>query len=225
MRKCTTWLLPLLPAPANGGFEMKLYHGTSAARLPEILKEGLKPRGRGAGNWKHTIESNPNYVYLTNAYAIHFAAAATKTGDMAVIEVDVSPLNLAADEDFLEQVSRKEGPAPIGASMNVRTKWYRKRLDAYAHHWEDSLKGLGNCTHKGPIEPVRIIRTATFTQDAFARMVMSGVSDPTITLLNYALLKGRYQDSIRWLFGDPQENFDVDRTGITVNAVEHKESV
>ena len=34
---------------------MKLYHGTAARHLPKVLKHGLKPRGKGKGNWEHTV--------------------------------------------------------------------------------------------------------------------------------------------------------------------------
>ena len=33
-----------------------LYHGTSERHVADILKNGLKPRGKRRGNWKHTIE-------------------------------------------------------------------------------------------------------------------------------------------------------------------------
>lgn len=45
-----------------------LYHGTSAAVLPDILKNGIMPRGKKAGRWEHTVKSADDRVYLTNAY-------------------------------------------------------------------------------------------------------------------------------------------------------------
>jgi hypothetical protein len=102
---------------------MKLYHGTAERHLPAILRDGLKPRGKRKGNWSHSIESNADAIYLTNAYALYFAHSATDpkdNGDRSVVlEIDTSKLDsfwLVPDEDWLEQVSRKQvGPevAPI----------------------------------------------------------------------------------------------------------------
>lgn len=51
-----------------------LYHGTSSKYLPSILREGIKPRKlTRQSNWKTTIESRNDMVYLTNAYALYFA--------------------------------------------------------------------------------------------------------------------------------------------------------
>ena len=98
---------------------MRLYHGTAERFLRPILSEGIKPRGRKKGNWKHTVESNPHAVYLTNAYPLHFAAnVANEKEKLAVIEVDTSRLHLldiVPDEDFMEQATRNgNGPAPAG---------------------------------------------------------------------------------------------------------------
>jgi hypothetical protein len=88
---------------------MKLYHGTNYDRWPLIQKNGLQPRSvhRRRSNWKHTIESNPQTIYLSNGYAQYFAFAATKQkkGKGLIIEIEtdrLDPLLFAADEDAME---------------------------------------------------------------------------------------------------------------------------
>src|SRR5262245_7314903 len=131
---------------------MKLYHGTAERHLHKILKDGIRPRGAQRGNWKHSVESNPRCVYLTTAYPLHFAGAAVdpnaENDRLTVIEVDTSKLfigDLLPDEDFLEQATRKSGPAPIDKDMKYRTRWYRKRAHEYQQHWVTSIKYLGTC--------------------------------------------------------------------------------
>lgn len=187
---------------------MKLYHGTSAAKIPAILRDGLKPRGRRTGNWKHSIESNPGYVYLTNAYAIYFAGNTAKDKEpLAVIEIDSTKLNpfcLAPDEDFLEQVTRKKGPAPLDKDYKFRTRWYRKRLSEFSQYWEKSLEGLGTCCHFDDIGPEAITRVATLPYETYLDLIMHGM-DPSITVMNYAICGAKYRNYIHWLFDDALE--------------------
>lgn len=190
---------------------MKLYHGTSAARLPSILKDGIKPRGKGKGNWKHSVDGNPNVVYLTIAYALYFAWTATDIGkneDLLVLEIDTAklfPFDLVPDEDFLEQATRKGpglGLAPIEKSMKYRTAWYRRRLRGFSEYWKESVDGLGNCGYMGTIPPAAITRYAVISHERIAELVMSGM-DPSISLLNYKLVGDKYRNWIKWAFGDP----------------------
>lgn len=187
---------------------MLLYHGTAARHLPAILREGIKPRGKGTGNWKRTIESNADCVYLTNAYVLHFAGNASKdAGDLAVIEVDTAkldPFRMQPDEDCLEQASRKVGPAPLDKDMKFRTRWYRKRLSEFGHLWTQSVEGLGTCNYRGTIPPEAITRYVTIPHNAYLTMLFAGV-DPVIHILNYQIMGATYRNVVHWLFGDPLE--------------------
>jgi hypothetical protein len=90
---------------------MKLYHGCSETTARLVMEHGLLPRkfSKSKGNWKHTVNSNTNMVYLTAAYAPYFAVHATdiqKNERMAIVEVDVDLLDhnkMFPDEDFVEQ--------------------------------------------------------------------------------------------------------------------------
>lgn len=192
----------------------RLYHGTTEAAVSDILKNGIKPRGKKSGNWKHSIESNPNAVYLTDSYAIYFAGNATdleKGERLAIIEIDTDRLKIlsfAPDEDFLEQATRKKaGPhlAPIDKPMKYRTRWYRRRTQNYYIHWMDSLKHLGTCTYYGNIPPSAITRIAFIEPDAYFGLVIGAGIDPYITVENYSIMGAKYRNSVKKLFGDPLE--------------------
>ena len=192
---------------------MKLYHGTSESAVTKILSQGfIKPRGKGRGNWKHTVDSNPDAIYLTDAYAIYFAGNAAKLDKnerLAVIEIDTEKLNpfwMAPDEDFLEQATRKqagENLAPTNKPMKFRTRWYRKRLLNFTPSWQLSLEHMGNCTYHNHIPTSAITRIAFIEPDAYARMIWMAGLDPMITIMNYRIMGLKYRNSIKQLFHDP----------------------
>lgn len=193
-----------------------LYHGTRAQRLPAILAYGLSPRrNHGAtGNWRHSVQSNPRAVYLTNAYPLYFAGSTIKDPDedLLILEVNVAmldPHRLAPDEDFLEQVTRDNPDfAGVGAGMKARTRWFRHRaLTGFAHHWRDSLAGLGTCAYFSTIPPTAITRWATIPINS----PLVRASDPTINLMNYRIMGGYYRQLVRRIFGDDvvSENLGV----------------
>lgn len=200
---------------------MILYHGTSARHLPAILENGIQPRGHKPSLWKAAPSRN-DCVYLTNAYPAYFAQSAAKGDDhLLVVECCVSPLFLLPDEDWLEQVSRKNGPAPIGKSMKVRTAWYRHRLGRFQSHCLDSLAGIGNAAHMGAVEPTAIKRYATFPQELYTAMCWAG-HDPMISVMNYRYLSDKYTGWVKWIFGDGPlpvkvpETFKINRDEIKV---------
>lgn len=214
---------------------MKLYHGTSSRYLPSIKENGLKPRKKSKGNWTGTITSNPNAVYLTNAYPLHFAGAACRGQDsILILEVDTTELNpflFAPDEDFLEQASRSLDIKGLkDTDMASRTKWFRKRaLTQFQHEWQKSIDHLGTCCYYGTIPFESVTRYAVLARKSPPKFM----SDPTITLINYKIMGGFYRNLIRRIFDDPldqtdQEGFEfmhmqlsnVPRTGIEVIEVQ-----
>lgn len=191
---------------------MKLYHGTSARHLKKIAKRGILPRATSGakGNWNHTVLSNRDKVYLTNAYAGYYACCASRTADeaWAVIEVDTDRLNLddmRPDEDFLAQVGQPPQRSPI-KNLLKRTEWFRDRLDDFAHEWEKSLEFLGNAAHAGTITPSAISRVCLF-EPASNPYVAFTCTDPSISVMNYLFLGGRYRALTRWFMGD---NIEID---------------
>jgi len=192
-----------------------LYHGTTRAVAKRILNGGggLKPRGAtGKDNWEHTVTSNADCVYLTNAYAPHFAHNAMSYRDKwgAVIEVDLAMLDwskLRPDEDMLEQATRGSGSVDEtiaaeleGKDMKGRTMWFRDNIDAFAHLWRISVDMLGTCGYRGTIPVSAIPRVAYFKPTANVQMFY-GFFDPTISILNYKFCGGKYRAFTKWMFG------------------------
>jgi hypothetical protein len=203
-----------------------LYHGTTEAVARLALKEGLKPRSvlGTQGNWDHTVTSNPDNVYLTNAYAAYFAYMATPddeaVGDTlwGIVEVETDNLDIDAmlpDEDWLEQATRAssvpdddeyEGLREAAeiedphARMRARTHWYREHLWAYGNRWGDSINGLGTAAHDSAIPPEAIERIAIFNPKK-NRFIGSMALEPMISLLNYAFCGDKYRAHMEWFMG------------------------
>src|SRR5215471_4245135 len=192
---------------------MRLYHGTSAKHLNSILKNGLQPRGDKKGVWSHTVESRPDMVYLTTAYPLHFALSAADTRDARlVLELNIHKLNpwrLHPDEDFLTQATRNNRPEGCPVQTKRATKWFRKRLTDYNTYWGQSIEGLGNCCHLGPVPVNAITRYAIIPKDWPILMW----SDPMILTANYAIMGGYYRKLSAALFGDPVELDEVESFG------------
>lgn len=184
---------------------MLLYHGTSKARALQILQCGLMPRSiTKLNNWDHTVKSNEEAVYLSNAYPLYFALQATESKEqMAVLEIDTTKLRehrLVADEDAVEQAMRGHDQLPKTWSMEKRTAFYRDRIDQYKY--EHSLQALGSCAHLGMIDPEAITRVAYVDFSAYVNMVRHGY-DPTVSVMAFRAVGSGYQKSTKWLF-DPE---------------------
>lgn len=193
---------------------MKLYHGTMFDQ--RILDEGIKPRRlTKKNNWKNSVSSHPDAVYLTAAYAPYFAVnACKKPKDIAaVFEIDLELLdysNLAPDEDSLEQSGRRCGDnLPEEWKMPKRTEYYRKNLREFSHHWLKSVECLGNCCHFGTIPSSAITRVATFdpSENAAFPLIML-FTDPIISLTNYYFCGKKYRYYTSLLFGDTPSKED-----------------
>jgi len=202
-----------------------LYHGTRAVHLTAILENDLLPRSQsGVSQWDHTVQSHENAVYLSTAYALHFAINAQAEGDVVVVEVDTEWLdhfNLVADEDALAHCVREAATA--GMSLQERTLYYRDRLSSYSAEY--SLARLGTCAHLGPVPKRAIRRVVRIPADQIPTLVFGGF-DPVIHPVNYEIHGAEYNESLRWLFRDTPvcainpRMPDVPREVIWVNADE-----
>jgi hypothetical protein len=232
---------------------MHLYHGTSFSSWEKIQETGLLPRKLGgSSNWEHTVESDPDTVYLTDAYAMYFSYQCTnedKNGKLdkaVIIEVDSSLLNqkkFVADEDALEQVSRNTPGGdglPSSMTMEDRTIHYRKMAKRYAevgygHEW--SLKALGTCGYKGKIPLKAITRVAII--DLTKQKQLSVFLDPSISIMNYKIVGAKYRALNALIFGNEPKSEDMDflkqlhmsidldnfnRDGITIEEVQPKKN-
>lgn len=184
---------------------MKLYHGTSESRARKIMVEGLKPRGKsGKTNWKHSIESNPNAVYLTDAYPLYFAVQASNGDERwAVIEVDTDLMDeskLHPDEDVLEQAGRNYDDLPKDWNMIKRTRWYRKQA-VHNPNWEKSLKYMGTCAYYGVIPVKAIIRVVFMDKSKYDTGFVLSCIDASICLMNYKFCGEKYRAITQWVMG------------------------
>lgn len=193
---------------------VKLYHGTSETTANKLLasNEGLLPRGQSGheGHWKHTVDSSLETIHLTIAYAGYFAGVASKEDERwAVVEVDVDGENLVPDEDYLEQDTRDilhELAAfypgfPRTGDMPARTRWFRDHIREFKTLWRESLNGIGNVAHLGPIPEERITRVVFFDPGKNPSMSFMCL-DPAISTINYKLLGAQYRALTQWLIGE-----------------------
>jgi hypothetical protein len=196
---------------------VRLFHGTSEANARKILEEGIKPRGLldTNGNWEHTVDSNPETVYLTTTYGLYFGLTATEPGERwAVLEIDLDALDesrLVPDEDALEQGTRTiETGEPVDEmeGMKERTEWFRDNIESYSFLWERSAEYLGTVGYKGTIPPEAIKATAFIDpHSAWFRWVV----DPCITALNFRLCGEKYRALTEWVFGAEADDELIER--------------
>jgi len=172
---------------------MILYHGTNSDALDQIMTKGITPRGQRKSLWE-AYPSARDRVYLTDAYAIYFACCAAKDGQQGVIlQVDVNPRRLVADEDALAQAKCTDLSVLNGMNLQQKTAWWRKNAPKYPGLASDSLRLLGNAAHMGTIFPSQIVKVIKF--DVTPEIVLS--NDPTITIMNYQLLGTEYRNALK----------------------------
>lgn len=191
---------------------MKLYHGTSAKALDSILSKGLLPRTTDMkGNWKHTICSRKDCVYLTSIYAPYFAVNASGDDNfIGIVEIDTNCLEedrLLPDEDFLEQATRGVKNSPKG-SMEERTAFFRDNLFLYSEHWRDSVNNLGTCCYQDEIDPSAITRAITL-DGSLCPAMLSVAMDPQISLLNHKFCSKKYAALTKWIMGDDVHPLEI----------------
>jgi hypothetical protein len=182
-----------------------LYHGTSAKAARIAMTEGIQPRGKhGKSNWKRTIESNPDTVYLTDAYPVYFALNAAGKGNQgAVLQIDVAKLCqpfLVPDEDVLEQAGRGRDDVP--GSMKKRTRHYRAQMSDHIglDTWLTSLEAMGTCGFMATIPPEAISRVAMIDFNKASHLSMFA-GDAMICLGNYRFCGPKYRNLTNQLFG------------------------
>ena len=81
---------------------------------------------------------------------------------------------------------------------------YRDGLEQYKHMWQKSLKYLGNISYRGSIPKEAITRYCTFDTTKRPHLALT-ILDPTITLMNYLVIGWKYQEIIKWMFGDLEQ--------------------
>lgn len=197
-----------------------LYHGTTSKALGSIQEKSILPRNlTRRSNWKHGVPSNKEVVYLTNAYPLYFAVAATKDKEKPIIvEVDQEKLDIIRmmpDEDVLEQAFRGRDNLPKSYDMEKRTKHYRQAAMGFtmseaaggSWYFEASLKLMGTCGHIGPIPKYSLTRIAIIDPKKQSQLCLASM-DASISLMNYKFCASKYKALTNWIFGEPFPSLD-----------------
>ncbi|ABS17477.1 hypothetical protein [Brucella anthropi] len=195
---------------------MRICHGTSSIHLDSILREGLKPRGQKPSNWQ--ASSHADLVYLSQAYALHYAgnAADKEGGDILLVEIDTDLLpassSMLADEDaILSALSMGIIERPSFANydpdlaLHDVAELITADLDKFAEIGADaewSLSVIGNCTHHGVIPPDAITRIVSYSAEANWWI---GFNDPVIAIPNFRYLGGEFTKTQLCLMGRKDE--------------------
>lgn len=177
-------------------------HGTCARALPSIAQDGLRPRNtrQAQSHWKKH-PSHPGAVYITSAYALHYAGNAVTGGLAAMLDVDYAQLEpelLVADEDSYA-LARVQGQEHLERlPLTARVNYWRDHLAGTSA--SESLRVLGNCAYLGTIPPKAIRAVRLLSTAEMVRLVV-GVSDPAINPMNFKIVGGMNQRLTAWLLG------------------------
>ena len=202
-QKCQDRAVGVLQLPAAPKY---LFHGTDEDSAMKSLHEGLLPRMEKAGNWKQ-FPSNPKCVYLTNCYGAYFAlsAAFTKGRRMGIIEIKTTSEmmdNCVPDEDFLEHSTRFGHPYSTEETIE-RTKRCQLEMMELKGKWHESLIGLGNLCHVGPIDCKRISRVAFLDAEQWRWLLTQSLGfDFRIAVSQHPKNYPKQRALTKWLFGD-----------------------
>lgn len=174
-----------------------LYHGTCASNHVSIMKHGIKPRGR-----RRDFSSRHDCVYLTDAFAVKFAADAMKKkgGSLAIYEVDTDMLalhDLAPDDDVLaHQLGRDK---KLGQQAAIRLAQKKLRDYASVVNAVASLKASGSCAYFGTIPRICIRRVAFIEWNKQQQFVI-GAADVGTGPVAYRFTKDKHRKNMEWLF-------------------------
>jgi hypothetical protein len=186
---------------ARGALPSCLYHGTRSSLLASIATHGLVGRAvSGRDNWEHTVPSRADAVYLTRAYALHYAQTCQAPGWPALLEIDVTALDtrrFGADEDGVAETTYSQGVSGSAATPEEATAHWRERIHEICP--SRSLRSIGNCTYFDTITPSAIRRVLLLSPVQAMRLTMQAC-DPVVCVANFALFGAEYERFTRWLF-------------------------
>jgi len=172
-----------------------LYHGTSLTNFKRILKEGIKPRGKNPSNFDGIGISRPDLVYLTNCYALYYAACAlgeSEKDKQVIIKVKIDPrkIKLYLDEEFIYHALEFNHADNRQMALDLYSLINPKNLNpiiksAFKREvsWADSLNYMGTVSCDF-IPKENII--------GYAILDKLTIQDPSVSPLNYKIMAGEY---------------------------------
>lgn len=195
--------------------KLTLYHGTATSRLEAIRRDGLRPRGETGLLPSHTgLPSKPEYVYLTNAYALKYAIDACESEDdwpvILRVSIDLDLIRLYPDEDFVGMVMAKKLVGKVSPQRLI------EETDVSQYDVQTALNSLhyfGTCCVKRTIEPKQI-RGWVVVKNKY--LLIEGVNTG-VGLTSYQLLGKRNRALMNYLFR--KDDYPVDEaTKVLMNS-------
>jgi len=198
---------------------LKLYHGTSAKRVWQITKKGIRPRSlTGKSNWNEVPEfkSRNDMVYLTSCYPLYFAVCCTEGNRIGIVEIDTDKLDvnkLFPDEDVIAQILSEQ----TGVSLKETHSKVKAKLLYMHDQWETSLQAMGTCCYHGLILPEALTRYALIDLKGRGQLMLS-MLDPAIAIRNYQIKGEYYKAFVAWVFGDREILPQYEETKMFIDA-------
>lgn len=191
---------------------MRLYHGTNAKHIDEILKEGLLPGDQvGRSNWDE-YPARPGMVYLSDSLPWRFALCSGSSEDvieygLAIVEAKVGDGRLVPDEDYLGQLWASEEKTTLSEATQ-RADVNAMRL--HRHLWKTSLERIGTVAHEGPIRVKQITRIVVLNPQIVPVILALEKAERYVPRLRtYPLVAEQARSITRWFMGESRELADV----------------
>ncbi len=193
--------------------KLRLYHGTSAAYVPEILKRGLLPRSSSLQNnfGSQDLASIAEHIYLgTKEFLFYSVVAATASSELhrlAVVEVELDFLDfdkLHPNEDTIWSFLRSEG-VPEFQTMHPVPAIKRCIPLVFENQclWYELLLRLFSVAHKGRIPISAIHRVSVFEFNGIINDLFyerqSTLRETEVDFM--PLSDGSYEIMAKWLHG------------------------
>lgn len=168
---------------------MLLYHATNATKLESILREGIRPRGDEASQWKKH-PSRPDRVYLTTLYGLYFAAAAVREDAHSAVVFEIDGVDMDDDRFSPDEDAIVQSMVCAGIITNEEMPTVAQRIHLPTNDegwWRTSLTMLGTASYVGaiPVEAITRYAVINFTQALYDLALV-----PTITI-DYTQLHAR----------------------------------
>ncbi|MBA5777302.1 hypothetical protein H2509_09200 [Stappia sp. F7233] len=191
-------------------FPKVFYHGTTGDIALAALRDGIKPGVDLASASSKQAGSPSSHVYLTDACAVHFAAAAaTRSGAQyaAILEIDgdhLDPARYRADEYAYEQIRR--GSDGIAGSPLERAAHYRGTLDNDLRQAVETLDAMGSFAYEGTIPAHAIMRVALLQMAPPIEPVKWSINS-SVSVQNYHFVWMEHSAITHWVMNDRWPNF------------------
>jgi len=187
---------------------MLIYHGTSAAAVPCILKDGLQPRrisGVQPTSNDPICQGHPDCVYLAYGYASFFAAdkVGSDEGEAAILEIDSNLLNpgLFLPDDYVLGQLLSGDPGRAHDSNEKIAAEARDGMTQLNSQWEKSLELMGTCAYHGTVPPAAIKRVCYIDFLKMKPAMFFDITDIGVSVQAFSVCAAKYRMVDGWFWG------------------------